>query len=300
MSTTHASPLPLRPFGFVGRILLDIVHYLGGMNLLGLGVVRSIVRPRGEIVPLRQAVLRQMDRIFRFGFPLVAMVHVGLGSFLAMQAYFGATFVDGIGPVVGVGLIRNIAPLMSAMVMAGLFAAQYTHELRGEDRDRFDRESDWVADRADSNGHPSGPRPEIEFARLAASRLIAAVLAGPLLGLWASLVGIAVGYGVAAMFLKVSRPGFFDLFIQMLWVRDVVGVFIKGMLFGLVAAWFPCYEGMRLSPEIRRRPGAIAEASVRAACLAALAILVLNSAWFLLLYHAGPAFGPTLISPPLS
>ena len=31
------------------------------------------------------------------GLPMVGLVHVGLGSFLAMQAYFGATFMDGIG-----------------------------------------------------------------------------------------------------------------------------------------------------------------------------------------------------------
>ena len=29
--------------------------------------------------------------------------HVGMGSFLSMQAYFGSTFVDGTGAVVGVG-----------------------------------------------------------------------------------------------------------------------------------------------------------------------------------------------------
>jgi phospholipid/cholesterol/gamma-HCH transport system permease protein len=29
-----------------------------------------------------------------------------------------------------------------------------------------------------------------------------------------------------------------------------------------------------------------------------MATLVLNSGWFLLVYHAGPAFGPTLMPPP--
>jgi hypothetical protein len=28
-----------------------------------------------------------------------------------------------------------------------------------------------------------------------------------------------------------------------------------------------------------------------------LSILVVNSGWFLLVYHAGPAFGPTLLAP---
>ena len=32
--------------------------------------------------------------------------------------------------------------------------------------------------------------------------------------------------------------------------------------------------------------------------LTPVAILVFNSGWFLLVYHAGPAFGPTLLAPP--
>jgi phospholipid/cholesterol/gamma-HCH transport system permease protein len=302
MSLAFDRPLALRPFGFVGRSILDVVHYLGGMGLLGFAALRSIVRPRGEAAPLRPAVARQLDRIFHFGLPLVAVVHVGLGSFLAMQAYFGATFVDGIGPVVGVGLIRNVAPLMSAMVLAGLLAAQFTTELRSLDRDRVDLDPELVADRESSGNDPTETAPDAEHdpGRLAASRMIAAVLAGPVLGVWASLIGIAVGYGVAATVLKIGIPDFFDMFIQMLWVRDVVGVFIKGMLFGLVAAWFPCYEGLRKPSGASVEAGSTAEAALRAACLAGVAILVINSAWFLLLYHAGPAFGPTLMSPPLS
>jgi phospholipid/cholesterol/gamma-HCH transport system permease protein len=300
MSLAYDRPLVLRPFGFVGRSILNVVHYLGGMGLLGFSALRSVFRPRGEVAPLRPAVARQLDRIFHFGLPLVAVIHVGLGSFLAMQAYFGATFLDGVGPVVGVGLIRNIAPLMSAMVLSGLLAAQFTSELRGENRDRLDLDADRVADRQTQVVDPTEEAPEHDVGRLAAARMIAAVLAGPVLGIWASLVGIAVGYGVAAAILKVSTPTFFDLFIQMLWVRDVVGIFVKGMLFALVAAWFPCYEGLRMSLGDPVEPGSTAEAALRAACLAGVSILVLNSAWFLLLYHAGPAFGPTLMAPPLS
>ena len=123
-SLAHVPSLPLRPFAFVGRVIYDVVHYLGGFGLLGFSAVRSIVRPRGDAPPLAPAVARHLDRIFRFG--LLAwwrLIHVGLGSFLAMQAYFGATFLDGIGPVVGVGMVRNIGPLMAAMALSGLLAA---------------------------------------------------------------------------------------------------------------------------------------------------------------------------------
>ncbi len=296
MSTAHATAPALRPFESIGRIILNVVHYLGGMGVLALSVIRCVVRPKDDPPSLTRAVTRQLDRLFHYGFPLVAVIHVGLGSFLAMQAYFGATFLDGIGPVVGVGLVRNIAPLMSAMVLAGLLAAQYTSELRHPDRDRLDHDPNWFPDREILEGRALDPRPPIEPGRLAASRMIAAMLAGPVMGVWGSLVGIAVGYGVAAGLLKVSTPGFFDMFLQMLWVRDVIGVFVKGTLFGLAGAWFACYEGLR----VHSGSDTVAGSAVRAATLAGIAILVINSAWFVIFYHAGPAFGPTLLAPPLS
>ena len=296
MSTIHATRPALRPFEAIGRAILNVVHYLGGMGVLALTAVRSVVRPKGEPPALGRAVARQVDRLFLYAFPLVAIVHFGLGSFLAMQAYFGATFLDGIGPVVGVGLIRNIAPLISAMVLAGLLAGQYTSELRGPGRDRLDHDPSWKPDRGVGEGQAADPRPPIEPGRLAASRMIAAMIAGPVMGVWGSVVGIAVGYGVAAGMLRVSTAGFFDMFLQMLWVRDVVGLLVKGVAFGLAGAWFACYEGLRDDAEATT----VAGSAVRAASLAGLAILVLNSAWFLILYHAGPAFGPTVLAPPLS
>lgn len=302
-----ATPLPehpslaLRPFAFVGRAILDVVHYLGGFGLLGVSAFRSIVRPRGEVPSLAPAVARHLDRIFRFGLPLVGLVHVGLGSFLAMQAYFGATFLDGIGPVVGVGLVRNVGPLMSAMILSGLLSALYTSELRGPDRDALDRDPTWLPDRDVLAHHEeAGARPPIEPARLAASRMIAATLAGPVLGVWGALVGIAVGYFVAAGLLNVRGPAFWDMFFQMLWVRDVAGVILKGMAFGLAVSWFACFEGLRHGEGPAVNPLDTPGIALRAACLGTCAVLLGNSSWFLLFYHAGPAFGPTLMSPPMS
>jgi phospholipid/cholesterol/gamma-HCH transport system permease protein len=84
----------------------------------------------------------------------------------------------------------------------------------------------------------------------------------------------------------------------MLWVRDVVGVFVKGAIFGFLGAWFACYEGLRRPLGVTPDPARTPNVALRAACLAGVSILVVNSAWFLLLYHAGPAFGPTLLPPP--
>ena len=64
------------------------------------------------------------------GLPLVGMVHIAIGSFLSLQAYYGSTFVDGTGAVVGVGLLRNMGGLMTGLTFAGILAARMIPELR--------------------------------------------------------------------------------------------------------------------------------------------------------------------------
>jgi phospholipid/cholesterol/gamma-HCH transport system permease protein len=282
----------IHPLARIGRAGLDAVSYLGALATLSAAAARSIVRPREGSPAFGPAVARQVSWMLGMGLPLVGLVHVGQGSFLSMQAYFGGTFVDGTGAVVGVGLIRNAAPMMTGLVLAGLFAARTTAELRGRPRVGLDAEPGWVPDRAsDASATPTGPDP----ARLAAVRIVAASVAGPVLCLWGIAVGTVVGWQVAETMLGVSTHAFFSMFSDMLWYRDVIGVAVKGTAYALFAALFACHEGLRgpATPD----PASVPSAAFRAACLAMVAILTLNSGWFLLVYHAGPAFGPTLLEP---
>jgi phospholipid/cholesterol/gamma-HCH transport system permease protein len=264
---------PLRPF----RLTLGVVVYLGRLALLATSALRATFRPVGPRTSFYAETSRQLDRLLGMGLPFVGLVHVGLGSFLSMQAYFGATFADGIGPVTGVGLIRNLAPLMTGFILAGLISACYVAEL---------------GERVDE----AGPDPS----RLVAARLLAATVAGPALAVWGSLVGISIGWLVSHKIMGLTLPAFFDMFLEMLWVRDIVGLVVKGSAFGFVAALLACHEGV--SRRSDRAASAdlepIVSAACRAACLAGLAILFFNSGWFLLVYHAGPAFGPTVLTPP--
>jgi phospholipid/cholesterol/gamma-HCH transport system permease protein len=304
----------LSPLARVGRGTLEIVADLGRMaTLLGLAV-RSLVRPGEDAAPLRPALIRQLAGLLGMGLPLVALVHVGMGSFLSLQAYFGGTFVDGTGAVVGVGLIRNVAPMMAGLIMAGLIAARTTSELRTQPWEGLDGDPLWIADRDAAHGTGEGGGglpPELrrvpEPPRLAAVRISAAVLAGPILALWGVIVGTVVGWQVSQTMLGVSTHGFFSMMTEMLWLRDVAGLIVKGCLYALLASLFACHEGLRRpavagsgsgsAPAPAPAHGAVAMAAFRAACLSSVAILVINSGWFLLVYHAGPAFGPTLMNP---
>jgi phospholipid/cholesterol/gamma-HCH transport system permease protein len=254
---------------------IGVIGYLGRLAMLAASALRSTVRPSSSSeTSIAVETTQQLDRLLRMGLPSVALVHVGMGSFLAMQAYFGATFVDGIGPVVGVGLIRNLAPLLTGFILAGLVSARYVSELRA----------------ADGAG--------IEPARLVASRVAATMVAGPILAAWGSIVGIVVGWLVAQSLMGLTFPAFFDLFLEMLWTRDVVGLVVKGAVFGFAAGLLACHEGLSGPQGLEDPLEAVCASACRAAYLTGLAVLFFNAAWFLLAYHAGPAFGPTVLVPP--
>lgn len=285
-------PYPLR---LPGIAVMGVLTYLGGLGVLLGSAARALVWPRGPAPPLGPAVLRRLDELFGMGLPLVALMHVGLGSFLTMQAFFGATFLEAAGPVVAIGLIRNVAPLLTGLTMAGLLAARIVPELRAGSHAGLDDDPDWVADREVALGHEADPRIAPEPARLAAVRMLAAMMAGPVLVLWATIVGIAIGCLVAMTLLGVDYAIFFNKALDMLWVRDVVGVVVKGVFFALTGAAIACHEGLRPGQTDART---VRMAAFRSVCLASVLILLMNNAWFLLVYHAGPPFGPTVMATP--
>jgi len=105
---------------------------------------------------------------------------------------------------------------------------------------------------------------------------------------------------------------FFMMLVKMMWFRDVVGLIVKGLIFGALPAAICCYEGLGpgafedvpadagISPA---HPGhgiapPFANPVFRATCLSFVAILIANSSWFILVYHAVPFYGPTLLAPP--
>jgi len=297
MPSDHAATIPpTGPLAAIGRSALGVVSYLGGMALMAASAAKAAVRPSRKAPALLGAMAAQWAWLFGAGIPLVGLVHASIGSFLAMQAYYGATFAEATGPVVGVGLFRNLAPLLSGFVLAGLLAGRLTPELRRSSLLGLDGDPSWRPDREVTQGLRPDPRTPPEPARLVAVRLLAAAAAGPILAFWGGTIGTAVGLLVAKSMIGLPSPIFLGKMLEMLWARDVVGLVGKGAAFGLISALFACFEGLRR--HLDDGPDAVAHAAFRATCLSVTSILIVNMAWFLLFYHAGPAFGPTVLTPP--
>jgi phospholipid/cholesterol/gamma-HCH transport system permease protein len=109
----------------------------------------------------------------------------------------------------------------------------------------------------------------------------------------------------------LSTEMFFMMMLKMMWFRDVFGLVFKGILFGALPAAICCYEGLRPRPgddegqpaaQPPHPPLSLAPPSstpvFRAVFLSMVAILIMNSSWFMLVYHAVPFYGPTLLPQP--
>jgi phospholipid/cholesterol/gamma-HCH transport system permease protein len=292
------SPALLRPAGWIGRSVLAAMSYVGGVALLSLGSVVWLLRPRNDrayrLPGFGRTMVRQIWWMLALGFPLVGLVHIAMGSFLSMQAYYGSTFIDGTGAVVGVGLLRNLGGLMSGMILSGILATRMIPELRRLARPQ-------------AEGEPAGPLPVA--VRLAGPRIAAAAVACLLLSMWGIGVGTFVGWQASMSLMGLPSETFFMMMVKMIWFRDVVGLVVKGLLFGLLPAAICCHEALR--PGFREEAFARGDAAsyadagaplaipvFRATCLGIAAILVVNMSWFMLVYHAVPFYGPTLLKPP--
>jgi phospholipid/cholesterol/gamma-HCH transport system permease protein len=292
-SAAPALPIWLAPADWVGKIVIGALAYFGGVAVLLFSAAASTVSvDRDEDSPAFWSTMkRELAWLLVMGIPLVGLVHVGIGSSLSLQAYFGSTFVDGTGAVVGVGLLRNVASIATGMAVAGLIAYRMIPLVGSE---------------------VIGVLPRGRAGRLAAPRLAAATLAMVMLSHWGFLVGTFIGWRAAGTMMGLSSNMFFLMFYQMIWFRDVVGLIVKGLLFGLVGAAIACHEGLRVgrpSPRqyqepVETGPGLHAQAAdldgaiVRATCVSIIAMLLLNMTWFMLIYHAVPVYGPSLLQPP--
>lgn len=281
-------PFWLEPVAWLGHAVIAAVGYVGGIASLLAATPGGLLRvDRDDAAPGFWHVLKaELWWLLVMGLPLVGLVHIAMGSFLSLQAYFGSTFIDGTGAVVGVGLLRNLATLMTGLTLSGLLACRFVTEFL--------------------QAGPPAPTP----ARVAAPRLAAAAIATTLLSLWGAAVGTFVGWQCADSMMGLPRETFFMMFYQMVWFRDVLGIVCKGVLFGMLPAAICCHEGLRLAARLAAREGNVAEPAhrlpldqlggpmVRAACLSMVSVLLVNMTWFLLVYHAVPVYGPSLLSPP--
>ena len=183
---------------------------------------------------------------------------------LGLQGYytlvqFGS--VGMLGSAVSLSLIRELGPVLTAIMLAGRAGSSMAAEI-GVMRisDQID-----ALDVMDINS----------MAYLVSPRLVASLLAFPLLTAIFDVIGIIGGYLTGVLMLHINEGAYLYRIASSVTMNDVAGGFIKSLVFGLLVATVCCHQGY--TTHLRRDsvgPEAVGNATTSAVVISCVLILV--------------------------
>jgi len=214
------------PWRFILRALGEIQSYT---QLSGRAVAGIFTRP----VYFNEIIL-QMDRIGVGSLVIVTLTGFFTGAVLAIQSEgvlrtYGAVSMT--GQLVALTLIRELGPVLSALMLAGRIGAGIASEL-----------GSMVVSEQISAMRALGSDP---IRRLVTPRLVAMLVMLPILTLVCNAVGMMGGWLIAHTKLLLSSSQFWSEAMNALKFSDLVGTLVKPIVFGFIIAMTGCYSGLR-------------------------------------------------------
>ena len=180
--------------------------------------------------------LRRIVKQINFIGVKTTLVIVLTGSFtgmvLALQTYyalvkFGAE--TSLGPVVALSLIRELGPVIAALMVAGRAGSALTAEI-GIMR---------ISEQIDAlDAMALNP-----YKYLIIPNLLAGIISLPLLNAIFVVVGVWGGYAVGVGLTGVSSGTYFGGIRDFVSAKDILEGLYKSLSFGMLITWISCYKG---------------------------------------------------------
>jgi phospholipid/cholesterol/gamma-HCH transport system permease protein len=214
----------------IGRVVLNGVAYLGELAIFAGTGLSHIVRP--PLYP--RLVGRAFMEIGFYSLPVVALTALFTGMVLALQSYTGFARFNAesqIASIVVLSVTRELGPVLAGLMVSGRAGAAMAAEL-GTMR---------VTDQIDALTTLS-TRP---MKYLVAPRLLAGIVAMPLLVIVADILGVLGGFIVATLKLGFSPGTYLTGTFAILHADDVISGLIKAAVFGFIIALMGCFNGYR-------------------------------------------------------
>ena len=218
------------PIKRLGQNTLNFFIYIGGVSNLLVSTLFQIF-----IKPFRKKELfTQMYRIGVESLPIVFLVSLFTGMVLALQSAYQLTKMNAqiyISSLVALSVVRELGPVLTALVVAGRVGASITAEL-GTMK---------VTEQIDAlDTLAANP---VKY--LVVPRFLALCIMLPLLTVYADFIGIIGGYLIGVYKLLIGSTIYIKMTFDPLLLKDLFTGLFKSFIFAIIICIISCYEGFR-------------------------------------------------------
>lgn len=220
--------------------------------------------------------MRVFEQVKKAGFdslPIVSLVALFIGFIFALQT---AYFMQRIGSemyiasMVALSLVRELGPVITALVVAGRVGASITAELGTMQ----------VTEQIDAlEAFATNP---IKY--LVVPRFLALTIVLPLLTLYANAVGIFGSYLICVNKLGISSSMYWQVTFDALLYKDLFTGLFKTIFFGMIIALISCYEGFNVEGGAE----GVGQATTRSVVLSFILIIMADCFFTALFYFIFP------------
>jgi phospholipid/cholesterol/gamma-HCH transport system permease protein len=211
-------------------LIVAFLDWFGEFGIFFWRVLRSGVTPPYEFAEF----FRQLDEVGSKSLPLVAAAGGAIGVVLALEARsslvrFGAKSL--LPATVVFAVVTEMGPILTGLIVSGRVGAGIGAELSAM---RVTEQIDAI--------EASAVDP---YKLLAATRILACIVALPLLTLAASACGVFMGWVTATLIEPISLVHFINTGFQGAGFKDLLPPTFKTSVYGLIIGSIACFTGMR-------------------------------------------------------
>ena len=215
-------------FEAVGSIVIKIFEGIGTITLLYVDTIRQATRK-----PRMGLILAQMSHLGVDSLVIVSLTLLFTGVVFTLQTAhefirFGAQST--VGGVISIAIGRELGPVLVGVVCAGRVGAAITAEISTM---KVTEQIDALKVMAVS---------PVNY--LIVPRMIACMIAVPILTVFGDIIGVLGGWIVATQYSGISSYVFVNSIKIFATIHDLTGGMIKAIFFGNVIAVLGCYYGL--------------------------------------------------------
>ena len=242
----------------LGRWALEWLAALGRASLVLFSTLAMVPRPLSGF-PL---LMRQLFSVGVLSLPIIVVSALFIGMVLGLQGYnilvdFSAE--EAVGQMVALTLVRELAPVVTALLFAGRAGSALTAEI-----------GLMKATEQLSSMEMMGVDP---LRRVVSPRFWASFIALPLLAVIFAVIGVWGGMLVGVEWLGIYDGSFWSNMQSAVdFGEDVLNGIVKAIVFGFVCAWIAVAQGYECEPTSE----GISRATTRTVVYSSLAILGLD------------------------